>query len=155
MSSKSVEIKLEELIKAWVAANYQGASEPLNGVHLECGHVSDVQSNAERIVFEAGARGGAHLEQGNYEVPVEIVVITNQNATTAVTKHAQRVEAIMGIFEQSGVAAACTAIAALDSDTANVLRISAFWPGPHQSARVNGNFVTSLPFVFACHLAAP
>lgn len=160
------ETKLESALRHYVANEWQ-VDTAIAGVALATGHTSSTQDNAERIVFDAGDRGGPLVDQGNYEVPVEIVVITNgipaegEMPEVPLQRHAQRVEELAAIFTARPISitvegspvthsmgSVVTALEALDAE----LGVSGYWPLPHQSGRKDGNFTTSLPFVFHVHL---
>ncbi|MEQ1861894.1 MAG: hypothetical protein ABMA13_18400 [Chthoniobacteraceae bacterium] len=149
------ESKLEAVLAAYVAANYQGAGEPLAGVTLCLGHTLTPQTAEHRVVFEAGQRGGPHARQGNYEVPLAIHIVTNAkeqpgDTTDRLTLHEQRVEALAGIFGEDRIATVAAALMVLDA----ALGVSAYWGSEHERDFSGPNFETTLRKTFAVHLPA-
>jgi hypothetical protein len=151
----SVGHKLEAALKSYVAANWKGTGEPLNGATLYRGHTPDEQSTRDKVGFYFGAVGGPHAQQGSYEIPVQMIVETSmakaagtETEASLLLLHGQRVEALLGIFSDARVATVAAALMAIDSE----LGVSAYW---HESAtEENNDFAlrTVITKVFAAHL---
>lgn len=125
-----VEQKLEAALKAYLAANYQGAGEPLNGLAVVLSRTPDLNTADSELVISSYSAGGPHARQGSYEVRVEFAVRTGmEKAAGTETEaglrgvHGARVEAIRGIFSESRVGEVCAALMAIDAE----LGVSAYW----------------------------
>lgn len=152
----SVPLKLEAALKSYVAANWQGTGEPLNGVTLYRGHTPDEQTTTDKVGFYAGTVGGPHAQQGNYEIPVQFIVETSmqkragtETEASLLLLHGQRCEAILGIFSEARVSTVATALMALDTE----LGVSAYWPESQTEEPTDTCLRTVITKVFAAHLA--
>lgn len=126
-----VGIKLEAALKTYLANNYQGSGEELNGVSLLLGRSPEAKTGttASRIEIVAGGAGGPHAQQGNYEIPVTFSIITDfekqtgDSETSLRLRHGERVSAILGIFGEARTRIVPAALTTIDAE----LGCSAYW----------------------------
>lgn len=149
-----VGLKLEAALKAYLAANYQGTGEPLNGVTVELGHTPETQV-ANALGIWAGTAGGPHARVGCYEIPVQFRALTSmEKAAGTETEaslrllHGERVEAVLGIFSEAQVATVCAALMVLDTE----LGVSAYWPDSQTEETNETSLRTIITKMFAAHL---
>ena len=150
----TVRTKLEAANRTYLVNTWQGAGEELNGATIYVGHANTTIGDEDRIGISAGVLGGPHARQGNYEVELRFVVITNRrvqsgDAEDTLVTHEKRCEAIAGIYGETRVATVTTALTAIDAQ----LGVSAYWGYDRNDQDDENNYVTILTKTFACHLA--
>lgn len=150
-----VGLKLEAALKAYVAANYQGSGDELNGVTIQLGHTPEAQ-DTDFLGIWAGTAGGPHAQQGNYEIPVQFAIVTSMEKAAGTEtesalrlRHGERVEAVRGIFAESRVGTVCPALVVIDSQ----LGVSAYWDESQTEETDETSLRTTITKVFEAYLA--
>lgn len=152
----TVRTKLEYALKAYVEANFQDAGSALELVTLLEGMRSGNIDDEHRVIFRSRDVGGPHARQGNYEIGLEIEVITNANEQsnededTRRLLHEGRVEELAGIFGEEQVPTVVAGITTAVGD----LGCSAFWGYDRADADDGENFRTVLRKTFEVYLIA-
>ena len=152
----SVPLKLEAALATYIAANYGTSGNEFNGVTISHGHTSADVTAARRLDIYAGAPGGAHLRQGNYEVPVRFVLTTKAQLDVSETSaavrllHGERMEALLGIFAEGRVATVAAALAAIDAE----LGVSSFWRESTADEFDEDSYTGELVLVFEAYIVA-
>lgn len=150
-----VSLKLDAALKAYIVANYQGSGEELQGEAIYLGKTPTDQTARSRIIINAGAEGGPHADDGNYEIPVQFTLITSlekpagtETETSLRQQHGEHVEAIKGIFSRSRVGTVKAALMALDAE----LGVSAYWQEAGSEEFNEMELRTTLVRVFEAYL---
>jgi hypothetical protein len=149
----TVRTKLETANKTYLTNTWQGVGEELNGATLYSGHANSTIATEDRIHICAGVLAGPHARQGNYEVELNFVVITNRrpqsgDAEDTLVTHEKRCEAIAGIYGETRVATITAALTGIDAE----LGVSSYWGYDRTDQDDEENYVTILTKTFACHL---
>lgn len=149
------ETKLEAALVAYTTAELLPDLAGLNASDLYAGCSCEPISldSTDRLIFEAGIGGGPLADQGNYETPLTIWVVTRNEPQpgeplSPLARHTQRVNTLTAAFSEDEKYAVCAELMNIDAE----LGVNAYWGYDREPQNGAVHLITGLRKTFDVYL---